>query len=69
MIEKSEKLKRGFEAIVRVAPQILDEEDLHELQSQTLLLASNFDTISSHLRNFGRIGVSGKKFAPTNKIH
>ncbi len=64
MLEHSEKLKRGFESMVRTAPQILNEDDLDELKKQTTTLAANFDTCASHLYSFSRMGLSSKKFAP-----
>jgi len=69
LLEHSENLKKGFSAMVLLAPQILDEEDLHELKEVTLKLATNFDTMSSHLHSFARIGTAGKKFCPSNKIN
>lgn len=63
----SERLKRGFKSMVSLAPQILEEEDIHELRGLADEVSSNFETCASLLYNFGRIGQTSK-FVPQGRI-
>jgi hypothetical protein len=68
LVRQSETLKASFKAMVLIAPQVLDEEDVAELQSLTSELGSNFESCASWMRNFGRLTPSGNKYVPSNKI-
>ncbi len=68
VIRRSETLKEQCSAMVLLAPQILDEEDVRELRSQFDTLATNFSTCASFLYNFGRMSPSSRKYAPMTRI-
>lgn len=58
-------LIREAEAIAKVLPQarmLVDEADVHEIQTLALELASRISTIESILSQYTRFGFSNKKF-------
>lgn len=66
-VEQSEKVKQAFQALVLVAPQILDEEDYHDLKLSLDTIATNFETAASFIYQFQRMGIASKKFTPIKK--
>jgi hypothetical protein len=68
LVRQSETLKASFKAMVLIAPQVLDEEDVHELRDLTNALAVNFESMASYMYQFGRLTPSGNKYVPSNKI-
>ena len=69
MVKQSETIKNDMLAMVTIAPQILNEDEVNELKKLTDELATNFETCASVIYKFGRMGSTSKKFAPTNKIN
>ena len=67
LVKQSENVKRSFTALALISPQIIDEEDYRALKDTLDLVASNFETAASMIYEFGRLGITSKKFAPTKK--
>lgn len=67
LIHASHELKKEVRTAALEKPQLIEEEDMHQLIEKGNKLSSNFETVNAFLYTFERITPSSKKWVPKLK--
>lgn len=67
LIHASHELKKEVRTAALEKPQIIDDEDMHNLIKKGNELSTNFETVNAFIYTFERISPSSKKWVPKLK--